>query len=83
MSAERTFDQDFLRLTLPTPVEVSARELVRANESRITLTSALTRHDSLGQLRRDEQRLAAANAAVEVPVRAIRHELGLPPPHTS
>jgi len=78
-----SFDRDLLRLSLPAAVEVTAHDLVRANEPRIKLTFALSAYHSLGQLTRDETRLAAANAAVEVPVRSIRHQLGLPPPQTS
>jgi hypothetical protein len=83
MSTERMFDRDLLRLSLPPVVEVTTQDVVRANGSRITLTSALSAYNSLAQLRHDEKRLAAANSAVEVPVRSIRHQLGLPPPPSS
>jgi hypothetical protein len=83
VSTERAFDRDLLRLSLPAPVEVTAHDLVRANESRIKLTSAMSAYHSLWQLRRGERGLESADAAVEVPVRSIRQQLGLPPPPTS
>jgi hypothetical protein len=83
VSTERKFDRDLLSLSLPPVVEVTAKNLVGANESRIRLTAALCAYHSLGQLSRDEKRLDAANTAVEVPVRSIRHQLGLPPPPSS
>jgi hypothetical protein len=83
VSTERAFDRDLLRLSLPAPVEATTHDLVRANESRIRLTSAMSDYHSLWQLRRGENVLEAADAAVEVPVRSIRQQLGLPPPPTS
>ena len=83
VSTERKFDRDLLRLALPAVVEVTAQDLVGVNDSRIQLTSAMSTDHSLKQLRRDEKRLEAANAAVEVHVRSIRYQLGLPPPQTS
>jgi len=83
VSTERKFDRDLLGLSLPAVVEVTAQDLVGVNESRIQLTSAMSTDHSLRQLRRDEKDLETANAAVEVPVRLIRHQLGLPLPRTS
>ena len=82
-STERMFDRDLLRLSLPPAVEATARDLVRTNESRADLTSLLSATSSLEQLRRQEKSLSTANAAVEVYVRSVRHQLGLPAPQTS
>lgn len=82
-STERTFDRDLLRLSLPPDVEVTAQDLVRANESRVKLTSGLSAYGSLEQLKLGEKSLAAANGAVEAVVRSVRRKLGLPPPQTN
>jgi uncharacterized protein YbjT (DUF2867 family) len=82
-STERMFDRDVLTLSLPPAVEVTARDLVRANESRARLTLAFSADHSLQQLGHDEKILTAANGAVEEAVRSVRRQLGLPPPSTS
>jgi hypothetical protein len=82
-STERMFDRDVLTLSLPPAVEVTARDLVRANESRARLTLTFSADHSLQQLRHDETILTAANEAVEEAVRSVRRQLGLPPPSTS
>jgi uncharacterized protein YbjT (DUF2867 family) len=82
-STERMFDRDILILSLPPAVEVTARDLVRANESRARLTLTFSADHSLQQLAHDETILTAANDAVEKAVRSVRRQLGLPPPSTS
>jgi hypothetical protein len=82
-STERLFDRDVLTLSLPPAVEVTARELVRANESRARLTLTFAADHSLQQLAHDETILTAANEPVEDAVRSVRRQLGLPPPSTS
>jgi len=77
------FDRDILTLSLPPAVEVTARDLVRANESRARLTLTFSADHSLQQLGRDETILTAANQAGEDAVRSVRRQLGLPPPSTS
>jgi hypothetical protein len=81
-STERLFDRDLLTLSLPPAVEVTARDLVRANESRARLTLTFSADHSLQQLAHDEKTLTAANEPVEEAVRSVRHQLGLPPPST-
>jgi hypothetical protein len=82
-STERMFDRDLLTLSLPPAVEVTARDLVRVNESRARLTLTFSADHSLGQLAHDEKILTAANEPVEEAVRLVRRQLGLPPPSTS
>jgi len=82
-STERLFDRDLLTLSLPPAVEVTARDLVRVNESRARLTVAFSADHSRQQLTHDEKILTAANAPVEDAVRSVRRQLGLPPPSTS
>jgi hypothetical protein len=47
-STERAFDRDLLRLSLPPAVELTAQNLVRANEPRAELTSTLSAYRSMG-----------------------------------
>ena len=82
-ATERQFDRQLLALKLPAATERVARLLVTANEARARLTTAAAASTSLSQLHRYEPRLTAANAPVEDAVRAIRSQLGLPPPETS
>ena len=82
-STERMFDRDVLTLSLPPTVEVTARDLVRANESRARLTLTFSADHTLQQLTHDEKILTAANAPVEEAVRSVRRQLGLHPPSTS
>jgi hypothetical protein len=82
-AAERLFDWHLLGIKLPPAAAAVARRLVDANQARARLTVKAAACTSLRQLRRYERRLAAANARVEKPVRAIRKQLGLPPPETS
>jgi hypothetical protein len=82
-ATERLFDRRLLRLTLPPRIEVIARLLVSANQSRARLSDQAAQSTSLAQLRGYQSRLAAANAPVQEPVRVIRSMLGLPPPSTS
>jgi hypothetical protein len=82
-ATERLFDRRLLRIAFPSRTEPVARWLYRVNEARARLTAAAAGSKSLRALDAYEQRLAAANATVEMPVRAIRRLLGLPPPPTS
>jgi hypothetical protein len=83
VATERHFDQQLLRLPLPSTLTPVARALVRANQSRIELTIRQARATSLGQLRALDHQHQAADAAVETQVRLIRTFLRLPPPSTS
>ncbi len=82
-ATERQFDQRLLRIDLPADSAVIARLMVTANESRARLADEAARSASLAQLRGYAHRLTAANAPVEEAVRALRAQLGLPPPDTS
>jgi hypothetical protein len=82
-STERPFDREILTLSLPPAVELTARDLVRVNESRARLTLTFSADHTLQQLTHDEKILTAANAPVEEAVRSVRRQLGLHPPSTS
>ena len=76
---ERLFDRRLLAIAFPPAVEQTVRLLYQVNQSRASLTAAV----SLRQLRQFRRRLVAANGPVEEAVRVIRSQLGLPPPQTS
>lgn len=83
-ATERLFDRRLLAIAFPPVTEAVARTLFRRNESRARLTAAAAAAAaSLDQLRAYEKLMMAANAPVEEAVRAIRRQLGLPPPATS
>lgn len=81
-ATERRFDRQLLRLPLGPATMAMARILVTVNESRARLTDAAARSASLAGLHAFGPRLDAANVPVEVAVKIIRSELGLPPPET-
>jgi hypothetical protein len=82
-ATERHFDTQLGRIRFPAVIEAIARRLIRANRSRIALTRREARSASLAELSTFTRRHKAADAAVEVPVKALRKALGLPPPETS
>lgn len=82
-ATERRFDAQLLGLPLRDSVRATAGALVAANESRAALTSRAAAAPTLTVLHGYDADLAAANAAVEQQVRAIRSQLGLPPPDTT
>lgn len=83
VATERRFDRQLLRLRFPAVFGLAARMLVRANDSRIELTTRQAAATSLAGLRALDHRHKAADGAVEAQVRQMRNVLGLPPPETS
>ena len=83
VAAEHWFDGRLLRIPFPVPVEAVARAMVAANVQRIALTEREARSASLAALGSFAARHRAADAQVEIFVRAIRRLLHLPPPVTS
>jgi hypothetical protein len=82
-ATELHFDRQLARIPFPPAIIFLAWELIRANQSRIALTRQEARSESIARLRSFARRHKAANAAVEVRVRALRKALHLPPPSTS
>jgi hypothetical protein len=82
-ATELHFDRQLSRIPFPAAIAFLAWEIVRANQSRIALTRREAQSASIAELRSFAKRHKAANAAVELQVRAIRKALGLPPPSTS
>jgi hypothetical protein len=83
VATELHFDRQLSRIPFPAGIEAIARAIIRANQSRIILTRREARSVTLAGLRSFTSSHKAADAAVEVPVRAIRKALGLSPPSTS
>jgi hypothetical protein len=82
-ATERWFDQRLLTIAFPSVISATARALVRANDHRIALTTEQARATTIAGLLALNGRHRAADAAVEVQVRIIRKQLGLPPPGNS
>jgi len=80
---ERWFDRNLMKIPFPRQIAADARALVRANQSRVALTELQARSTSIARLRSFTSQHKAADAAVEVQVKIIRRDLGLPPPSTS
>ncbi|HXY71546.1 MAG TPA: hypothetical protein VEM41_03310 [Actinomycetota bacterium] len=81
-ATERLFDRRLLAMTFPPALEALARTLFEVNESRASLTARAAASTSLGELAWYRPQLDTANGAVERWVRALRRQLGLPPPDT-
>jgi len=82
-ATERRFDTLLLGIAFPAGTEPVIRLLHTVNQQRAQLTVTAAASTSLQQLHGYEQRLDTANEPVEQAVRAIRSQLGLPPPDTS
>ena len=82
-ATERLFDQRLLAIPFPPAIEHVARELYRINQVRAQLNYGASFATTLAFLHSYKPSLDAANVPVERFVRAIRSQLGLPPPDTS
>jgi hypothetical protein len=82
-ATERWFDRRLLKIAFRAPIAATARALVRVNNQRIALTTEQSRARTVSELLAFNARHRAADAAVEVQVRLIRKQLGLPPPENS
>jgi hypothetical protein len=82
-ATERLFDRRLSRIAFPVRPERIARSLYKRNQQRAVLTHMAASSSSLRELRVFVRRLNAANGPVERAVRALRRQLGLPPPPTS
>jgi len=82
-ATERQFDQLLLRIPFPAAIAATAHDLVRVNQDRIGLTERQAQVATIASLLSFTIAHKAADAVVEVQVRIIRRELGLPPPENS
>jgi hypothetical protein len=80
VAIERDFDAKLPKIDFPADVAEIAWDLVQANNHRIALTERQAHAGTIATLRSFDQRHKASDAAVEVQVRIIREDLGLPPP---
>jgi hypothetical protein len=83
VTTERRFDRQLAGIAFPPAIAEIAASLIKANNARVRLTLAEARSGSAARLAAFRKRHAAADAAVEVQVRALRKALGLPPPSTN
>jgi hypothetical protein len=81
-ATEQHFDHQLAALQLPPVPAGIAASLIKANQHRVRLTRDEAHASSLKDLRTYAERHGAADAAVELQVRAIRNALGLPPPES-
>jgi hypothetical protein len=82
-ATERRFDRQLAAITFPPAIASTASALVRVNEIRARLTERQARARSISALLSFAANHKMADAQVEAQVRAIRAQLGLPPPETS
>ncbi|HEX9067089.1 MAG TPA: hypothetical protein VF843_18420 [Streptosporangiaceae bacterium] len=80
---ERGFDRRLAAIRFPPAVAATAGALIRVNQIRIAFTLRQARASSIRDLLALTVAHRAADAQVEVQVRVIRAELGLPPPSSS
>jgi hypothetical protein len=82
-STERHWDRQLLKIPFPSFIAATARSLVVVNTRRASFTARQARSRSVAAMIAMTSGHKAADAAVEVYVRLIRRELGLPPPSSS
>jgi hypothetical protein len=80
VQAEESFDNQLGQITFPPAPDPHADQLITADQSRIKLIKQQMQARTLRKLRSFNARDLAANAAVEMQVRIIRQDLGLPKP---
>jgi hypothetical protein len=82
VATEQWFDMHLAEIRFPPYIAVIARSLIQINQQRAAMTTLQARSTSLAQMRSFNREHAAADAAVEDEVKAIRRALNLPPPDT-
>jgi hypothetical protein len=82
-ATERGFDHQLADISFPPGIAATAEALIGANQSRIAVTERQANSRSIGACCPSSAGHRAADAGVEVQVRIMRRELGLPPPETS
>jgi hypothetical protein len=82
-ATERHFDRQLAAISFPPAIEATAQALIRVNEIRARFTIRQAAARSIRSLLSFTATHNAADGEVEAQVRAIRSELGLPPPSTS
>lgn len=80
---ERGFDRQLATIRFPPSIEATATALISVNQIRIAFTLRQAKAGSINALLAFTGGHQAADAEVEAQVRAIRAELGLPPPASS
>jgi hypothetical protein len=83
VATERRFDNLLFEIRFPARIAATASALVRVNRHRIGVTALQAQSTSLAGLQSFTAAHQASDAGVEIQVRAIRRQLGLPPPDNS
>jgi hypothetical protein len=82
VATEHWFDTHLTAIIFLPHVAAIARTLIRINQQRAAMTALQAQSTSLAHVRAFNRQHAAADAAVETEVKAIRRALNLPPPDT-
>lgn len=82
VATELAFNKQLVELPFPPDIAVISDRLIQANQKRSQLIQQQAQAPTLARMRSLDHAHQAADAVVEVQVRAIRQALGLPPPST-
>jgi hypothetical protein len=83
VATELAFNKQLAKIQFPSDIAVISDRLIRANQKRSQLIQQQAQAPTLARMRAMDRAHQAADAVVEVQVRAIRTALGLPPPATN
>ncbi len=79
VTSENAFDASLVRFPFPPAIAPMAKALIKANQARAKLTAEQARSSSLTRLRSFNDRVKAADAAVQTEMKLIRRALDSPP----
>jgi hypothetical protein len=80
VTSERAFGTSLAAFPFPPMVAPVAKELIQANQARVTLTSEQAQGSSLTQLRSFNHRVQVASTAVQADMTLVRKAVDTPPP---
>jgi hypothetical protein len=83
VATELAFNKQLAKIQFPASIAAISQALIQANQKRSQLIQQQAQSPTLARMRSLDSAHRAADAVVEVQVRAIRQALGLPPPSTS
>jgi hypothetical protein len=80
VTSEHAFDTSLAGIEFPPAITPMVGALIRANQSRATLTAEQARSSSLTEMRSFDHRIEVASAAVQAEMKIIRTAVESPPP---
>jgi F0F1-type ATP synthase gamma subunit len=83
VATELAFNKQLAKIQFSSDIAVISDRLIQANQKRSQLIQQQAQAPTLARMRAMDRAHQAADAVVEVQVRAIRTALGLPPPATN